>query len=89
MLSSKTFKKRQRVKGLLMGKKNRGLGSNFLICNVLGGVRIERMFPLYSPLVEDIKVLRQNALHKGKKRVRRAKLYYLRGLPLSKSTVKE
>jgi large subunit ribosomal protein L19 len=88
LLASKTFKRRMRVKGIVIARRNRGLGSNFVIRNVIGGCEVERIFPLYSPLVLDVRVLQKAFLHKGQKRVRRAKLYYLRDRPPKQSTVK-
>jgi large subunit ribosomal protein L19 len=50
-----------------------GLNENFTVRKISYGEGVERVFPLYSPLVDSIKVVRRG-------RVRRAKLYYLRGL---------
>ena len=66
------------VKGLCIGRKNRALGSSFTIRNVYKGVAYERQFPLYSPNLVDVKVLRS-------KKARRAKLYYLRDKALKMS----
>jgi large subunit ribosomal protein L19 len=58
-----------------------------LLSQIIGGVGVERRIPIYSPLLENIKVLQEAFIHKGKKPVRRAKLYYLRDRPDSQSTV--
>lgn len=52
------------------------------------GTKIERRIPLFSPLVKDIKILKKAFIHKGKKRVRRSKLYYLHKLHPENFTVK-
>ncbi|XP_019098060.1 PREDICTED: 50S ribosomal protein L19, chloroplastic isoform X1 [Camelina sativa] len=59
------------VKGIVIAKRNAGLNSTFRIRRLVAGVGVESMFPLYSPNLREIKVLE-------KKKVRRAKLYYLR-----------
>ncbi|KAF2611620.1 hypothetical protein F2Q70_00007314 [Brassica cretica] len=59
------------VKGIVIARRNAGLNSTFRIRRLVAGVGVESMFPLYSPNLREIKVL-------DKKRVRRAKLYYLR-----------
>ena len=62
----------QSFEGICIAKKNRGLNSSFTVRKLSYGEGVERVFPLFSPIIEKISVLR-----KGK--VRRAKLYYLRG----------
>lgn len=68
-----TTERVQAFEGLVIGKKNSGLRSAFTVRKISHGEGVERVFPLYSPRVESVEVIR-----KGK--VRRAKLYYLRGL---------
>jgi len=64
-------------------KVNRGAdGGNFTVRRVFRGIGVERTFPLNSPLVEGVEVVRHG-------KVRRAKLYYLRGLSGKKSRLKE
>ena len=63
----------QAFEGLCIGRKNRGLNSAFTVRKISHGEGVERVFPLYSPRVESIEVVRRGE-------VRRAKLYYLRGL---------
>lgn len=62
----------QAFEGVCIARTNRGLNSSFTVRKLSYGEGVERVFPLYSPIIEKITVLR-----KGK--VRRAKLYYLRG----------
>ena len=61
----------QNFEGVVIARSNRGMGSNFTVRKMSFGEGVERVFPLYSPNLDSIKVVR-----KGK--VRRAKLYYLR-----------
>lgn len=63
----------QNYEGVCIARSNRGMGSNFTVRKISFGEGVERVFPLYSPNVESITVVRKGA-------VRRAKLYYLRGL---------
>ena len=62
----------QAYEGVCISRKNRGLNSSFTVRKISNGEGVERVFPLYSPRLEDITVVRRG-------RVRRAKLYYLRG----------
>ena len=62
----------QNFEGVCIARSNRGLGSNFTVRKISFGEGVERVFPLYSPNVESITVVRKGV-------VRRAKLYYLRG----------
>ena len=63
----------QAFEGLCIARTNRGLNSAFTVRKLSHGEGVERVFPLYSPRVESIEVVRRGI-------VRRAKLYYLRGL---------
>lgn len=63
----------QAFEGVCIGRKNRGLNSAFTVRKISHGEGVERIFPLYSPRVDSIEVVRRGE-------VRRAKLYYLRGL---------
>lgn len=63
----------QAFEGICIARKNAGVGSAFTVRKLSYGEGVERTFPLFSPLVESIEVLRQG-------KVRRAKLYYLKGL---------
>jgi large subunit ribosomal protein L19 len=62
----------QAFEGVCIGRSNRGLNSNFTVRKISYGEGVERVFPLYSPLIAEIAVVRRGD-------VRRAKLYYLRG----------
>jgi len=62
----------QAFEGVCIARKNAGVASAFTVRKIASGEGVERVFPLYSPNVESIVVVRQG-------RVRRAKLYYLRG----------
>ncbi len=62
----------QAFEGVCIGRKNKGISSSFTVRKISYGEGVERIFPLYSPQVQNIEVLRRG-------RVRRAKLYYLRG----------
>ena len=63
----------QAFEGVCIARANRGIGSSFTVRKISYGEGVERVFPLYSPRIDSIEVVRQGA-------VRRAKLYYLRGL---------
>jgi large subunit ribosomal protein L19 len=63
----------QAFEGVCIARKNAGLNSNFTLRKISYGEGVERIFPLYSPRITAIEVVRRGA-------VRRAKLYYLRGL---------
>lgn len=62
----------QVYEGVCIARKNAGLNSSFTVRKISYGEGVERVFPLYSPLVDKIEVARRG-------KVRRAKLYYLRG----------
>ena len=62
----------QNFEGVCIARANRGIGSSFTVRKISFGEGVERVFPLYSPNVDTIEVVRRGA-------VRRAKLYYLRG----------
>src|SRR5687768_1394068 len=62
----------QNYEGVCIARANRGMGSSFTVRKISFGEGVERVFPLYSPNIDSIEVVRRGA-------VRRAKLYYLRG----------
>jgi len=63
----------QDFEGIVIAIKNRGIGRNFVVRKTSGGVGVERTFPINSPIIDKVTVVR-----KGK--VRRAKLNYLRDM---------
>ena len=62
----------QNYEGVCIARSNKGMGSSFTVRKISFGEGVERVFPLYSPNIDSIEVVRKGA-------VRRAKLYYLRG----------
>jgi len=62
----------QNYEGVCIARSNRGMGSSFTVRKISFGEGVERVFPLYSPIIDSIEVVRRGD-------VRRAKLYYLRG----------
>ena len=72
----------QAFEGVVIAKKNRGLNSSFTVRKISYGEGVERVFQTHSPLVADIEVRRRGD-------VRRAKLYYLRGLTGKAARIKE
>jgi large subunit ribosomal protein L19 len=62
----------QAYEGVCIGRSGSGINENFTVRKISYGEGVERVFPLYSPLVDSIKIVRRG-------KVRRAKLYYLRG----------
>jgi large subunit ribosomal protein L19 len=78
----------EKIRGVVLGIVNRGLGSSVILRDVVFGEPIERKIPLYSPMIKEVKVLERNFIFKGKRKVKRAKLYYFRDLnPLCKYLV--
>src|ERR671910_2061525 len=61
----------QAYEGVCIGRSGAGLNENFTVRKISYGEGVERVFPLYSPMIDSIKVVRRG-------KVRRAKLYYLR-----------
>ena len=72
----------QAFEGLCIGRKNAGINSSFTVRKIASGEGVERIFPLYSPNVDKIEVVRRGD-------VRRAKLYYLRGRTGKKARIAE
>ncbi|MEP2736184.1 MAG: 50S ribosomal protein L19 [Erythrobacter sp.] len=62
----------QNFEGVVIARSNRSINSNFTVRKMSFGEGVERVFPLYAPIVDSITVVRRGV-------VRRAKLYYLRG----------
>lgn len=63
----------QAYEGVCIARKNAGINSSFTVRKISYGEGVERVFPLYSPRVDSVKLVRRGT-------VRRSKLYYLRGL---------
>ena len=62
----------QAYEGVCIGRAGQGLNENFTVRKISYGEGVERVFPLHSPMIDSIKLVRRG-------KVRRAKLYYLRG----------
>ncbi len=72
----------QAYEGVCIARKNDGLNSSFTVRKIASGEGVERVFPLYSPNIASIDVVRRGD-------VRRAKLYYLRGLRGKRARISE
>jgi large subunit ribosomal protein L19 len=72
----------QVFQGVVIKIHHAGAGTNFTVRRVTSGVGVERTFPIYSPMIDGVEVVRHG-------KVRRAKLYYLRGLSARASRIKE
>jgi large subunit ribosomal protein L19 len=72
----------QSFEGVVIAKRNRGLNSAFTVRKISHGVGVERVFQLYSPLIDSIEVKRRGE-------VRRAKLYYMRELSGKAARIRE
>jgi large subunit ribosomal protein L19 len=72
----------QAFEGVCIARKNGGISETFTVRKVSSGIGVERVFPLHSPSVESITVVRRG-------RVRRAKLYYLRALRGKAARIRE
>ena len=79
------IKRRERIQafeGVVLGRQGQGVNENFTVRKISYGEGVERIFPVYSPMVDSVEVLRRG-------RVRRAKLYYLKGLTGKKARIVE
>ncbi|MFQ5519201.1 MAG: 50S ribosomal protein L19 [Mariprofundus sp.] len=72
----------QAFEGVVIARHNKGISSSFTVRKISNNVGVERVFPLHSPMLESITVLRNG-------RVRRAKLYYLRELRGKAARIRE
>ncbi len=72
----------QAFEGVCIGRRGGGISETFTLRKVSSGIGVERIFPLHSPSLKDINVVRRG-------RVRRAKLYYLRKLSGKAARIKE
>ncbi|MDO4414625.1 MAG: 50S ribosomal protein L19 [Erysipelotrichaceae bacterium] len=72
----------QVYEGVCVDRSNGGIGASFTVRKISGGVGVQRTFPVHSPIIEKIEVVRRG-------RVRRAKLGYLKGLSAKNARIKE
>jgi large subunit ribosomal protein L19 len=72
----------QAFEGVVMGRRGTGREASVTVRRISGGVAVERIFPLHSPNLDSIKLIKKG-------RVRRAKLYYLRGRTGRKARIRE
>src|SRR6476659_7502204 len=72
----------QAYEGVCIGRSGAGINKSFTVRKISYGEGVERVFPLYSPMIDSIKLVRRG-------KVRRAKLYYLRGLRGKKARITE
>ena len=72
----------QKFRGVVIQKRGSGTTKTFTIRKMSNGVGVERIFPLYSPFIENIELEKQG-------KVRRARIYYLRNLTGKKARIKE
>lgn len=72
----------QVFQGVIIGLHHGGAGANFTVRHVSHGIGVERTFPLYSPVVQKVDIVRHG-------KVRRAKLFYLRGRSGKAARIKE
>jgi len=83
--TKKGVERRERIQayeGVVIARHNNGISSSFTVRKISNNVGVERVFPLHSPMLEGITVMRHG-------RVRRAKLYYLRELRGKKARIRE
>lgn len=72
----------QAYEGVVVDKSNGGIGATFTVRKISGGVGVQRTFPVNSPVLDKIEVVRRG-------KVRRAKLTYLKGLSAKNARIKE
>ena len=72
----------QAFEGVVLARRGSGVSETFTVRKISNGVGVERIFPVHSPMIADLTVLRRG-------RVRRAKLYYLRNLTGKATRIKE
>jgi len=83
--TKKGVERRERIQayeGVVIARHNNGISSSFTVRKISNNVGVERVFPLHSPMLEGVAVMRHG-------RVRRAKLYYLRELRGKKARIRE
>ena len=64
-------KRLQNFEGLVISIQNKGIGQTFLVRKISSGIGVEKIFPMHSPIIEKVRVLKRG-------KVRKAKLYYMR-----------
>ena len=72
----------QMYEGVVVDRNNGGIGATFTVRKISSGVGVQRTFPVHSPIIDKIEVVRRG-------RVRRAKLTYLKGLSAKNARIKE
>lgn len=72
----------QQFQGVCINRRGEGMGATFIVRKISGGIGTERIFPLHSPNIEQIEIVKKGS-------VRRAKLFYLRGRSGKASRLKE
>ena len=72
----------QAFEGLVIAKRGGGISENFTVRKISAGVGVERLFPMHSPTIASVELVRRG-------RVRRAKLYYLRALSGKAARIRE
>ena len=77
-----TRERLQAFEGVVIARKNGGIRETFTVRRISFGIGVERTFPLHSPKIDHIEVLRRGI-------VRRAKLYYLKGKTAKNARIKE
>ena len=77
-----TRERLQAFEGIVIAKKNGGIRETFTVRRISFGIGVERVFPVHSPRIEKVEIIKRG-------RVRRAKLYYLRKLRGKASRIKE
>ena len=72
----------QVYEGVCVDRSNGGIGASFTVRKISGGVGVQRTFPVHSPIIDKVEVVRYG-------KVRRAKLSYLKGLSAKNARIKE
>lgn len=72
----------QKFRGVVIQRKGASITETFTVRKISGGIGVERIFPLYSPFIDDISINKRG-------KVRRARIYYLRELRGKKARIKE
>ena len=72
----------QVYEGVVVDRSNGGIGATFTVRKISGGIGVQRTFPVHSPIIEKVEVVRYG-------KVRRAKLTYLKGLSAKNARIKE